>query len=70
MPRKTKDGQPFNQQSYQNDWKKQNMKTVSASYKADFVDEYKAALKKIGQKNSEAIRMMMEEVIERAKKGE
>ena len=37
----------FNQIKYQNDWKKQNMKQVGGSYKTEFVDEFKAACKKL-----------------------
>ncbi len=67
MPRKTKDGQPFDQQKYVNNWAKQNMKSVSAQYKAEFVTEYKEALKKLGLKNSDMIRTMMQEIIAKAK---
>lgn len=67
MPRKTKDGQPFDSTAYRQEWNKQNMKSVGASYKADFVNEYKEAAKKLGLKTSDLIRQMMQEVIEKAK---
>ena len=56
----------FNQIKYQNDWKKQNMKQVGGSYKTDFVDEFKAACKKLGVSQSEVIRAAMEETIRKA----
>lgn len=56
----------FNQIKYQNDWKKQNMKQVGGSYKTEFVDEFKAACKKLGVSQSEVIRAAMEETIRKA----
>lgn len=67
MPRKTKDGQPFDDVAYRQEWNRKNMKSVGASYRADFVDEYKAAAKKLGLKTSDLIRKVMEDVIEQAK---
>lgn len=67
MPRKTKDGQPFDATAYRQEWNRKNMKSVGASYRADFVDEYKAAAKKLGLKTSDLIRKVMEDVIEQAK---
>ncbi|MDO4663949.1 MAG: hypothetical protein Q4A59_03605 [Erysipelotrichaceae bacterium] len=43
MPRKTKDGQPFDQNKYINQWSKENMASVSAKYKKEFVQEFKAS---------------------------
>lgn len=42
------------------------MKSVGASYRADFVEEYKAAAKKLGLKTSDLIRKMMQETIDKA----
>lgn len=66
MPRKTKDGQPFDDVKYRQEWNKQNMKMVAASYKKEFVDEFKDACKSLGIKQSEVIRKAMEETIEKA----
>ncbi|WP_305205650.1 hypothetical protein [Faecalibaculum rodentium] len=70
MPRKTADGKPFNQTKYINDWAKQNMKSVKASFKSDFVDEFKAACKSLGLTQSEVIRRAMQEIIVQAKNGD
>ena len=35
----------FNENEYKRDWKKENMKTVRASFKNDFVDQFKEACK-------------------------
>lgn len=67
MPRKTKDGQHFNGVSYRQQWNKQNMKSIGASYKSEFVEEYKEAAKKLGLKTSDLIRQMMLDTIEKAK---
>lgn len=67
MPRKTKTDQPFDSVAYRQEWNRKNMKSVGASYRADFVEEYKAAAKKLGLKTSDLIRQMMQEVIEKAK---
>jgi len=53
----------FDQIKYQNVWKKQNMKQVGGSYKNEFVEEFKAACKKLGVSQSEVIRAAMEETI-------
>lgn len=66
MPRKTKDGKPFDQNRYNNEWGKENMALVGARYKKEFVNEYKKALKKLDLKNSDVIREMMKETIEKA----
>lgn len=66
MPRKSKTNQPFDPVSYRQEWNKQNMKSVGASYRADFVEEYKAAAKKLGLKTSDLIRKMMQETIDKA----
>lgn len=58
----------FNQREYIKQWNKKNMKQVKASYKTEFVDEFKKACKKLNVKQSELIRQMMIETIEKAKK--
>lgn len=57
----------FDQNKYVNDWKKKNMKLVGASYKSEFVDEFKEACKILGLKQSDLIRDMMEDTIKRSK---
>lgn len=58
----------FNQQQYQNDWNKKNMKSVGAQYKSEFVDEFKAALKVLNIKQSQVIRDAMQATIDKANK--
>lgn len=58
----------FNQTRYINEWAKENMKQVKASYKAEFVDEFKEACKSLGITQSEVLRKAMIETIEKAKK--
>lgn len=67
MPRKSKDGQPFDQKKYVNEWSKENMALVGARYKKEFVEEYKTAAKQLGLRTSDLIRQMMLDVIEQAK---
>ncbi len=67
MPRKPKDGQPFDQQAYMYEWAKENMATVNVRYKKEFVQEFKAACKALGLKQSEVFRKAMEDVIEKWK---
>lgn len=38
----------FNQRKYIDQWKKENMKQVAASYKKEFVEEFKKACKDLG----------------------
>lgn len=58
----------FDQAKYINEWGKENMALVGSRYKKDFVEEYREALKKLNLKNSDVIRNMMLEIIERSKK--
>lgn len=51
-----------------NGWKKEHMALVGASYKKEFVQEFKEACKKLDLKQSDLIRDMMEQIIEKAKK--
>lgn len=58
----------FDQKEYVKKWTKNNMKLVGASYKIEFVEEFKEACNKLGIKQSTVFRKAMEEVIEKAKK--
>lgn len=59
---------PFNEANYKRNWDKENMKHVKASYKAEFVDEFKQACKDLNIKQSDVIRKAMNETIEQASK--
>lgn len=50
-----------------NSWKKENMALVGASYKKEFVQEFREACKKLDLKQSDLIRAMMEQTIAKAK---
>lgn len=56
----------FDQAKYMREWQKENMKQVKASYKTEFVDEFKEACKKLGIKQSDVIRKAMQDTIEKA----
>lgn len=56
----------FDQAKYMREWQKENMKQVKASYKTEFVDEFKEACKKLGIKQSDVIRIAMQDTIEKA----
>lgn len=66
----------FDQTKYINKWAKENMKQVKASYKAEFVKEFKEALKLLNDgkpkeeqiSQSDVIREAMLQVIKKAKK--
>lgn len=58
----------FDQKEYVKQWTKSNMKTVSVSYKTEFVTEFREACEKLGIKQSAVFREAMEAVIEKAKK--
>mgnify|MGYP002706068001 CR=1 FL=1 len=58
----------FDQKEYVKQWTKSNMKTVSVSYKTEFVTEFREACEKLGIKQSAVFRETMEAVIEKAKK--
>ena len=51
-----------------NSWKKENMALVGASYKKEFVQKFKEACKKLDLRQSDLIRAMMEQTIEKANK--
>lgn len=57
----------FNQTEYIKEWKKKNMKQVKATYKTEFVDEFKAACDKLSLKQSDVFRKAMQEIIDQAK---
>lgn len=57
----------FNQAKYMREWQKENMKQVKASYKTEFVDEFKEACKKLGIKQSDVFRKAMQDTIKKAK---
>ena len=56
----------FNENEYKRDWKKENMKTVRASFKNDFVDQFKDACKILGITKADAIREAMNITIQKA----
>lgn len=58
----------FNENEYKREWKKENMKMVRASFKKDFVDQFKEACKQLNITQADAIREAMEQTIEKAKK--
>ncbi len=62
-----KEKKEFNQQEYIEDWKKKNMKQVKATYKTEFVEEFKEACSKLGISQSNVIREAMQRTIDKAK---
>lgn len=63
----TMENKKFNQAKYMREWQKENMKQVKASYKTEFVDEFKEACKKLGIKQSDVFRKAMQDTIKKAK---
>ena len=57
----------FNQINYQNSWIKEHNAPVTASFKKEFVLEFKKACNKLGKSQSSVIREAMEKIIEEAK---
>lgn len=53
----------FDQKEYVKQWTKSNMKTVSVSYKTEFVTEFREACEKLGIKQSAVFREAMEAVL-------
>ncbi len=53
---------------YLKNWKKENMATISARYKKEFVTEFKQACQVLGISQSNVIRQAMAQTIERAQK--
>lgn len=70
MPRKTKDGQAFDQNEYIKQWSKENMTRISGSYKKEFVQSFRDACKKLGIKQSDVYREAMQAVIDQANEQE
>lgn len=64
MPKKA--SSEFNQIKYVNEWAKQNMLSISVSYKKDFVQEFREACAKLGIKQSDVFRQAMQSVIDKA----
>ena len=64
----TMENKKFDQAKYMRDWQKENMKQVKASYKAEFVEEFKEACKKLNIKQSDVIRKAMQKTIDQANK--
>lgn len=58
----------FNENEYKREWRKENMKTVRASFKSDFVDQFKEACKILGISQADAIREAMNNTIQKADK--
>lgn len=55
---------------YLKNWKKENMATISARYKKEFVTEFKKACQVLGISQSDVIRKAMIQTIEQAQKKE
>ena len=58
----------FNQKEYVKEWTKNNMKQVKATYKTEFVDEFKEACANLGSKQSNVFREAMQKIIDESKK--
>lgn len=58
----------FNQAKYMREWQKENMKQVKASYKTEFVDDFKEACRKLEIKQSDVFRNAMYSTIKKAEK--
>lgn len=58
----------FNENEYKREWRKENMKLVRASFKKDFVDQFKEACKILGISQADAIREAMNNTIQKADK--
>lgn len=56
----------FNENEYKREWRKENMKPVRASFKKDFVDQFKEACKILGISQADAIREAMNNTIQKA----
>lgn len=57
----------FNENEYKREWRKENMKTVRATFKNEFVDQFKEACKILGITQADAFREAMENTIQKAK---
>lgn len=56
----------FNENEYKREWRKENMKLVRASFKKDFVDQFKEACKILEISQADAIREAMNNTIQKA----
>ena len=56
----------FDQAKYMREWQKENMKQVKASYKTEFVNDFKEACRKLGIKQSDVFRNAMYSTIKKA----
>lgn len=56
----------FNETMYKRAWQKEHMKTISAKFKNEFVDEFKEACAKLGISQADVIREAMKQTIEKA----
>lgn len=52
----------------QKKWQKDNMKQIKATFKTEFVNDFKNALEILDLKQSDIIRQAMQEVIDKSKK--
>ncbi|EOS60891.1 hypothetical protein [Dubosiella newyorkensis] len=68
MGNRTNGEKVFNQHEYQKKWDKENMKSINVSYKTEFVESFREALKVLGLKQSDVIRKAMQAVIDEAEK--
>ena len=58
----------FDQAKYMREWQKENMKQVKASYKTEFVNDFKEACRKLVIKQSDVFRNSMYSTIKKAEK--
>ncbi|WP_289264663.1 hypothetical protein [Dubosiella newyorkensis] len=66
MGNRTNGEKVFNQHEYQKKWDKENMKSINVSYKTEFVESFREALKVLGLKQSDVFRKAMRAVIDEA----
>ena len=60
----------MNNYSAQGKWQKENMLQVKASYKREFVEEFKEACRQLNIKQSDVIREAMQSTIAKAEREE
>lgn len=56
----------FDNEKYKQEWKKLNMKQIKATYKSDFVEEFKRACVTLEISQSEVIKKAMMETIKKS----
>ena len=59
--------QKYNKYDYNNTWGKENLGTVTAKFKKDFVTDFKEACAKMNIKQSDVIRKAMHQIIDESK---